>query len=257
MAAKNGWSFCIVTSGTSDAVLERCISCIRTAFLVGSNYEIIVVGNSSIVDNSVTIIPFKEEIFSLPVTARRIKTRIRNRSLKRMFINTGWITRKKNIAVQTAKYDKLCIMHDYIGLDEGWYAGFREFGDNWDVCMTKVVNADGKRHRDWMTWDYPEIGPGLLPYHAYCDYMYISGAYFCVKREFMLQNPLNERLFWGEGEDVEWSKRVRIKTKFKMNILSTVKYLKMKPENEAPNCSYWTENSSRLLDIFGPDSASE
>jgi hypothetical protein len=39
--------------------------------------------------------------------------------------------------------------------------------------------------------------------------MYVSGSVMIVRKEFMLDNPLDENLGWGEGEDVEWSLRVR------------------------------------------------
>ena len=58
--------------------------------------------------------------------------------------------------------------------------------------------------------------------------MYISGAYWVAKKDFMTKNKLNEQLLWGEGEDVEWSKRVRKKIEFDFNELSTVKLLKEK-----------------------------
>ena len=42
----------------------------------------------------------------------------------------------------------------------------------------------------------------------------------------MLEFPLNESLAWGEGEDVLWSKQVRLKYSFDMNVNSTVKLMK-------------------------------
>jgi hypothetical protein len=38
--------------------------------------------------------------------------------------------------------------------------------------------------------------------------MYISGAYFIIKKQIALQYPLNEKLVWGQGEDVELSQRL-------------------------------------------------
>ena len=48
------------------------------------------------------------------------------------------------------------------------------------------------------------------------------------KKSFMSKYPLNEELTWGEGEDVEWSKRIRRKTKLKFNEYSYVQFLKKK-----------------------------
>jgi hypothetical protein len=58
--------------------------------------------------------------------------------------------------------------------------------------------------------------------------MYVSGAYWIAKRKFMLENLMNEKLNCGQGEDVEWSLRVRDLTEFKMNTKSIVKLLKKK-----------------------------
>ena len=39
--------------------------------------------------------------------------------------------------------------------------------------------------------------------------MYVNGTVIIVKRQFLLANPLDERRFWGQEEDVEWSVRLR------------------------------------------------
>jgi hypothetical protein len=64
----------------------------------------------------------------------------------------------------------------------------------------------------------------LIPYDIshLTKFMYISGGYFIVKKNIMLEFPLDERLGWGEGEDVIWSKQVRQKYKFSMNPHSEV-----------------------------------
>ena len=58
--------------------------------------------------------------------------------------------------------------------------------------------------------------------------MYISGAYWVAKKKFMLENMLNEKLKWGQSEDVEWSIRVRKITDFTINERSVVKLMKYK-----------------------------
>jgi hypothetical protein len=58
--------------------------------------------------------------------------------------------------------------------------------------------------------------------------MYISGSYWIAKKQVMEEFPLDESLVWGESEDVEWSKRIRDKYSFDLNIRSAVKLLKIK-----------------------------
>jgi hypothetical protein len=50
-----------------------------------------------------------------------------------------------------------------------------------------------------------------------------------AKKSVMLKNPLDENLSWGESEDVEWSKRVRLNHKITMNNNSSVYLNKQKP----------------------------
>lgn len=257
----NGWSFCIVTAPKNETMLKQCLNKIHTAFTDIENYEIIIIGNPNITDKKLLektkIIPFKEEFFAPSFSWVNIKRVIRQLSLKRFFFKTGAICHKKNLAAQNTQYDKLCIMHDYVGLEDGWKDGFDKFGDNWDISMNIILNQDDSRHRDWMAWDHPSItdkpdgkGACLIPYDKYTKYMYISGTYFCVKKDFFLDNPLDEKLFWGEAEDIEWSLRVREKTKFKMNVKSVVKYLKLKDINGAPNCESWKRNEIKMKEIL-------
>jgi len=152
-------------------------------------------------------------------------------------IKQKWITRKKNIITQNAKYDNIVYMHDYVILMPGWYKGFESFGDKFDICVTPILNLDGTRFRDWTLWPHDVehiLGMGnrkcLLPYDVDCftKYMYISGAYWIAKKSVMEKFPLDETLSWGEGEDVKWSKQVRQHYKFIMNKESPVKLLKLK-----------------------------
>jgi hypothetical protein len=245
-----GWSFCIVTAPNNEVILEQCIEKIHSEF--NNNYEIIVVGNANIKNKellfNVRILPFSEYFFSPSFSIKNIKIATRQLSFKKLFFKPGAISHKKNLAVKNARYDKVCIMHDYIGLESGWKEGFDKFGNDWDVSLNIVLNKDGTRHRDWMVFDYPNIGPSLIPYDKHSKYAYISGAYFCVKKVFFSSNQLDEGLFWGEGEDVEWSKRIRNKTTFKMNIFSVVRYLKMKPLTQGPYTDKWNNNQLKILE---------
>jgi len=199
------FTFGIITSGGSDNYINIIIDSI-----VKNNipyYEIIIVGNSKIEQTSnIHVIYFDENI------------------------KNGWITRKKNIIVNNAKYENIVLLHDYVNLKENWYEGFFKFGNNFDFCITKIKNKDGRRFRDYTLFpyevDYLNIfySPGkdidsyfdnncLLPYNFKNNiktnkYMYISGAYYVIKKEIACKYLLNEELTWGQGEDVEYSKRL-------------------------------------------------
>ena len=202
------FSIGIITSGT---VPQNIISSIVKQNI--PNFEILIIGGTNIYHESyITHIPFDEKK------------------------GAGWITRKKNLITKNAKYDNIVYMHDYYQLESEWYKGFKLIENDWDVCMTKIINLDNTRFRDWCVWDDPTLcypkGKHriILANYTYnqIKYMYISGGYWVAKKKFMLANPLDESLRWGESEDVEWSLRIRDKFKYVMNINSTVKTLKQK-----------------------------
>lgn len=185
------FTFGIITSGANDHLLSIVIQSIIQQQI--PQFEIIVVGKTSIIHDSVQCIDFDESI------------------------KPNWITRKKNMISQRAQYDHIVFLHDYVALCEDWYRGFIEFGSNFDICVTKIKTIHGNRFRDYTLFPhdlgYPYNERALLPY----DYnvtsklnklLYISGTYYVMKKSIALAYPLNELLCWGHGEDAELSKRL-------------------------------------------------
>ena len=151
----------------------------------------------------------------------------------------GWITRKKNIITELAIYPNIAYLHDYIILEPGWYRGFLQYEAEFDICMTRILNYDGTRYRDWLIWPHNQnfmdslVLPRrecLLPYEMQhlTGFQYISGSYWIGKKNIMKLYPLDESLCHGEAEDVEWSKRMRLECSICMNTLSAAKLLKQK-----------------------------
>jgi hypothetical protein len=58
--------------------------------------------------------------------------------------------------------------------------------------------------------------------------MYVSGAYWIAKKEFMIKYPLDEAFCWGQGEDGVWVRSMRKVWNYKMNTHSIVRLLKEK-----------------------------
>jgi hypothetical protein len=207
------FTFGIVTNGGNDSCIQQMVDSVAAENI--PNYEIIIIGDSAIRGDKVTHIPFDETV------------------------KEGWTTRKKNIITQQAKYDNIMVAHDYFKVVEGWYEGQKTAGENYEIRMDKIINADGSRFRDWTLWphNYNHIDSivcegqrrfALIPYDMthLTQHMYISGGYWIGKKQFMLDNPQNENLCWGQGEDVEWSFRIRNKIKFNMNPHSSVMIVK-------------------------------
>lgn len=226
--AKEGWSMLIMTTGENKVSLDTFINSILNEF--EDNFEIIVIGPPNL-DLSYFN---NEKIIHAPY--RRFAP----------WSVPGSISKQKNHAAKYAKYDKLMISHDYLYFLPGWKKGFDQFGD-FTVGTNVVLDSIGNRHRDWVTWDYPGVGVSLLPYtHEFTEYQVIGGNYFVVKRDFFLENPMNEKLRWGEGEDIDWGIMVRKKTKFKFNPNSKVQYSKFKKGND----KVWVDGTRKIEQIL-------
>jgi hypothetical protein len=217
------FSFVIITTDGQDDSLAQAVFSIHKQEI--PEYEIIIVGRTNHIVGSHTIhITFDESI------------------------KPGWITRKKNLGWQAAKYENIVFMHDYVKLDTGWYEGYTKFGNNFDACVNKLIHKSGARGVDWVLPPYnmiPEFKArmeryGAIPYHNqevilcysltnFGKYVYAPGNFWVARRSLMEEFPLNEDLVWGQEEDVEWSKRVQTKYGFSLNVNSSCYYTKDKP----------------------------
>jgi hypothetical protein len=204
------FSFCILTTGGVD--LNPIFDSIHALSI--PHYEILVIGGPSIADERIIHIPFDETV------------------------RPNWITRKKNLLCQRAKYENIVLLHDYVEFKPDWYRGFLTYGNDFEFCVTRILNADGCRYRDYTVFP-GGISPyfqqrALLPY----DYvpparaqkiMYISGTYYVLKKSLALRIPLDETRIWGQGEDVLFSKLVvGTGIQIKCNPNSTVQFRKGK-----------------------------
>jgi len=210
------FTFGIITDASTAARSRLIDIIISIQNLNIPNFEIIIVGNANNLSDFANhkIIDFNENIKS------------------------KWITKKKNIITQNATYDNIVYSHDYILYDKDWYLGWKEFGENYDACMNRIINVDGSRFRDWTIFDDHEFKDAalysgynkktrenLLPYDeaALNRYQYFSGTYWVAKKSIMQEIPQDENLVWGQGEDLVWANSFKRKYKFSMNAKSTVK----------------------------------
>ena len=235
------FTFGIITNGENDEFIKIIINSIEEQNI--PNYEIIIVGKTNITHNFLRNIPFDESI------------------------HNGWFTKKKNIIHNESKYDNIVVIHDYICFTKGWYEGFLTFGDNYNFCITKITNKNGRRYRDYTL--YPAgLEPHfqnncLLPYNYNPSnnirkLLYISGAYYIIKKSIALLYPLNEILLMGYAEDVDLSQRLSTNDiHIVCNPYSTVSFLKYKEqcgwENELTSeqiIQLEKFSDSKLLELF-------
>ena len=202
------WTFGIVTGFEDYQRLDEILKSIRALSI--PEYEIILIGGG----NSEFVV-FAEDVRVIDFDESQ---------------KPKWITRKKNILVNEAKYDNIVLMHDYHVFDKDWYENFKYFGTEWDICSCPQYLITGARNpMDWSLWDKPGHGRAWsLNYDDWSQtqYMYISGGFFIVKKHVLQQEPLDESRGWNEEEDVEWSMRVRNKYVMKCNGGSVVRHNK-------------------------------
>ena len=223
--ALNGWSIITFNGGKRNASYERFVN---TAYreLKGTPYEIIIIAPPGTdfsyfpADINIVHAPFRElHLWKVPFAISRIK----------------------NFGVRFAKYDKVVISHDYIYFLPGWKKGYDKFGD-FTVAQNAVLNFDGSRHLDWIVKDFPGVGQALIPYdREFTEYQLMGGNYLVVKRDFFIENPMNNNLRWGEAEDYEWAFRVRKLVKFRCNPESKVQYSKPKA-----GINWWIEGTKKM-----------
>ena len=217
MSQNIDFTFGIITasvsaSATATANIECIIKSIKQQNI--PNYEIIIVGETCVKGDFIRVIPFDETI------------------------KKGWITKKKNSIAQQAKYENIVFLHDYVELCEGWYEGFLNYGNHFKICINPIKNLSGKRFRDFCLFKEFLTTPTLLPYSSKLSpslskLAYVSGTYYVVKREIALRFPLDERLSWGQGEDVLFSQALsKNGILFECNPFSTVTLLKEKESFE-------------------------
>lgn len=203
------FTFGIVTSGNSDVNIQKIVNSIRNQAI--PNYEIIIVGKSDVSGKDIINIPFDESV------------------------KANWITKKKNLIAKLAKYENIVLLHDYVEFANGWYEGFLKFGNDFKICVNKMVDIHGHRSRDHVIFKecLPHINT-LLPYGckltpAVNKLIYISGTYYVIKKDIALAYPLREELCWSQGEDVILSQTLsKNNILIECNPFSTVSVLKEK-----------------------------
>lgn len=153
-----------------------------------------------------------------------------------------WITRKKNVLAQAARYENLCILHDRVFLPKSFLQVIENFGDYYPFigfqslwfddrlnlspvrysdygcaaeehyATIKMLNKDGdvslynqKLFSEIEKQDFKFANP--LRYHPAC---YLTGSLYIVKRQVWLETPQNENLYWAEYEDIEHAERCEL-----------------------------------------------
>jgi FkbM family methyltransferase len=126
------------------------------------------------------------------------------------FSEHGWITRKKNQLVDSARCEFLVIVHDRYTIDPEFLIELQNFGYDFSVAVCRQVRPDGRRFPDWVSvgseWSWS--CPAMLEYGDWTPHMYINGGITIGKKSVLQNVRWNELIFWNQAEDVELTRRL-------------------------------------------------
>ena len=179
----NCWSFGIITDGQREDWLENEINSIISLKI--PHFEILICGPyNGEKRNVVKIVQFKSD--------------------------KPLICAKKNLICKNAKYENICITHNKFIFNKNWYTGMKKYGNYFEILSCKIQDHDRTRAGDWITygskWD--KISKiGLMNYMDWDKYGYLDGGLYILKKSVWKSVPWNSKLLWGEGEDLDISRR--------------------------------------------------
>ncbi|MEN9406979.1 MAG: hypothetical protein RLZZ455_195 [Candidatus Parcubacteria bacterium] len=181
------WTFGIITNGERDDWMDEIIASIRALNI--PEYEIIVCGK------------YKER------NEKNFRYIAFNERAER-----GWITKKKNLICNVARYENLCILHDRLVFEKDWFKGMRKFGNAFELlgCVQRDFET-GIRAGDWLTHGgkiHERYKISRLEYTDWDFALYLSGQLTIIKKSIWEKVLWDETKYWGE-EDVDFSFRAR------------------------------------------------
>lgn len=118
----------------------------------------------------------------------------------------GWITRKKNQLAMSSIYENVFLLHDRIVFPDNFTFNARSF----PVTVYPVRAIDNRAYRvnDWESFvngDYFDLKRFRLTpmlYSTHSDSPMVYGGAFLIRKEVLIKYQFDERLFWGESEDI-------------------------------------------------------
>ena len=189
-------TFGIITNGERLPHLLREIDSIKAMNV--PEYEIIVAGNTTILPPEVKPIPMHGH-------AER-----------------GQLGAMRNEICRQAQGEIIAIADDDILYHSDWYTGLLDFGNDWEVMCTRMLNPDGTRNWDWVTKGGAR-GHGLIEYWETDPFLYVTGGRIILKREVFDKAQWDEERGFAQEEDVDFTRRLqKAGVSIKMNKRMTV-----------------------------------
>lgn len=190
----NKWSFGIITNGKNEEQVDQLVNSIVAQNI--PHFEIIICGDYQPKHSSVKILSDVEIISDIRAP----------------------ITRKKNKIVSQAKFENLFILHDRYSLPLSWFKKMKEYGNFFELLIVPNIGPSGKRVNDYIQFTgFPDeivrfkTISNSLRYNQWNNRLYSQGGILIIKKTLYNEVCLDNRLFWGELEDVQFSKIFQLK----------------------------------------------
>ena len=121
------------------------------------------------------------------------------------------ISRKKNSIILKAKYKNISILHDRFFLPDNWFIKMKEYGNYFEYLNLPTVDEKDNRFMvDWMIFSYPITRRNFynksLNYNKWHEEIIVQGGAIIAKKNLLIENLIDQRLHWGELEDIHHSK---------------------------------------------------
>jgi len=182
------WTFGIVTNGKRKGFIYKAINSILDLHV--PFFEIILCGY------------FDD---SLPESVKYIEFTEKD--------DKGWITKKKNLICEQAKYENIVIIHDRLFFDKSWFDGMKKYRNYFDVLSCRQIHWDGSRAGDWgclgENWSEKNarrftsmLEAGQMEYSDWAPNVSFGGGVSILKKSCWQEVKWDENRFWGEYEDV-------------------------------------------------------
>lgn len=177
----NRWTFGIITLGTRNEWVEKMIESIIAQKI--PEFEIIICGKYELKKNE-KFIKYIQSTDHLPR-----------------------VTKKKNKICENARYENVCVLHDRVVLDEGWFKGMKKFGNDWDYVGC-IVTHEGTRSYDWFSSGYPvyltqhDRNRGALLYDDWDPWAVTNAGIFLVKKSAWQNVQWNELDHYPGNDDM-------------------------------------------------------
>lgn len=123
------------------------------------------------------------------------------------------ICHKKNRLLAAAQHANMVVQHDRIFFHPDWAAQVAQRGNHFEWFCPTILDDGTKSQRlqDWVACighlnDYRHGYGALLPRQQWRPELYADGGLIIGKRDVLRDPPFDERLYWGETEDVVFAR---------------------------------------------------